>query len=134
MLDLSAVRFGVVRNWMTRGPVAVSPDCPVDTALQRMRQTEIRHLLVIEAGRLVGIVSNRDWRRIDPRALADGGQPIAHIMSEDPVTVAPETPVTVAARVLLERRIGCLPVRDGQTIIGVFTRSDALDALLSALE
>ena len=134
MSDLSAVHFGVVRNWMTRAPVAVSPDCPVETALQRMRQTEIRHLLVVEAGRLVGIVSNRDWRRIDPRTLADGGQPIALIMSEDPVTVAPETPVTVAARVLLERRIGCLPVRDGQTIIGVFTRSDALDALLSALE
>ena len=46
------------------------------------------------------------------------------------MTVAPETPVTVAARVLLERRIGCLPVRDGETIIGIFTRSDALDALL----
>jgi acetoin utilization protein AcuB len=55
-------------------------------------------------------------------------------MSEDSVTIAPETPVTVAARVLLERRIGCLPVRDGETIIGIFTRSDALDALLSALE
>ncbi len=134
MSDLSAVRFGVVRDWMTRAPVAVSPDCPVETALQRMRQTEIRHLLVVEAGRLVGIVSNRDWRRIDPRTLADGGQPIALIMSEDPVTVAPETPVTVAARALLDRRIGCLPVRDGETIIGVFTRSDALDALLSALE
>jgi len=55
-------------------------------------------------------------------------------MSEDPVTVAPETPVTVAARVLLERRIGCLPVRDDETIIGIFTRSDTLGALLSALE
>ena len=55
-------------------------------------------------------------------------------MSDDPVTIAPETPVTSAARVLLERRIGCLPVRDGEAIIGVFTRSDALDALLSALE
>ena len=59
---------------------------------------------------------------------------MSHIMSDDPVTIAPETPVTSAARVLLERRIGCLPVRDGEAIIGVFTRSDALDALLSALE
>lgn len=134
MIDLPTVRFGVVRDWMTRAPATVSPDCPVETALQRMRQTEIHHLLVVESGRLVGIVSSRDWRRLDPRALPDGGRPIAHIMSEDPVTVAPETPVTVAARVLLEQRIGCLPVRDGETIIGVFTRSDALDALLSALE
>jgi acetoin utilization protein AcuB len=134
MIDPSSVRFGVVRDWMTRAPAAVSPDCSIETALQSMHQTEIRHLLVVEAGRLVGIVSSRDWRRIDPRTLTSGEQPIAHIMSEDPVTVAPETPVTAAARVLLERRIGCLPVRDGETIIGIFTRSDALDALLSALE
>ena len=134
MVNLSSVRFGAVRDWMTRAPAAVSPDCSIETALLSMRQTEIRHLLVVDAGRLVGIVSSRDWRRIDPRTLADGEQPIGHIMSEDPVTVAPETPVTVAARVLLERKIGCLPVRDGETIIGIFTRSDALDALLSALE
>jgi acetoin utilization protein AcuB len=134
MVDLSSVRFGVVRDWMTRAPAEVSPDCSIETALLSMRQTEIHHLLVVDAGRLVGIVSSRDWRRIDPRTPAGGEQPITHIMSEDPVTIAPETPVTVAARVLLERRIGCLPVRDGETIIGIFTRSDALDALLSALE
>jgi len=134
MIDPSGVRFGVVRDWMTRVPAMVSPDCSIETAFQAMHRTEIRHLLVVDAGRLVGIVSSRDWRRIDPRTLAGGEQPIAHIMSDDPVTVAPETPVTVAARVLLERRIGCLPVRDDETIIGIFTRSDALDALLSALE
>ncbi len=134
MTHLSSVRFGVVRDWMTRAPATVSPDCSIDIALQRMRQSEIRHLLVFEAGHLVGIVSNRDWRRIDLQALASGGQRISDIMSDDPVTIAPATPVTSAARVLLERRIGCLPVRDGEAIIGVFTRSDALDALLSALE
>ena len=134
MIDPSGVRFGVVRDWMTRVPAMVSPDCSIETAFQAMHRTEIRHLLVVDAGRLVGIVSSRDWRRIDPRTLAGREQPIAHIMSDDPVTVAPETPVTVAARVLLERRIGCLPVRDDETIIGIFTRSDALDALLSALE
>jgi len=134
MIDPSGVRFGLVRDWMTRVPTMVGPDCSIETALQAMHRTEIRHLLVVDAGRLVGIVSSRDWRRIDPRTLAGGEQPITHIMSEDPVTVAPEAPVTVAARVLLERRIGCLPVRDDETIIGIFTRSDALDALLSALE
>ena len=134
MTDRSSVRFGVVRDWMTRAPATVSPDCSIEIALQRMRQSEVRHLLVLEAGRLVGIVSNRDWHRIDPHALARGGEPVSQIMSDDPVTIAPETPVTSAARVLLERRIGCLPVRDGEAIIGVFTRSDALDALLSALE
>jgi len=55
-------------------------------------------------------------------------------MTRQPATVAPETPVTAAARVLLDRKVGCLPVRDGEAIVGIFTTSDALEALLSALE
>jgi CBS domain-containing protein len=51
-------------------------------------------------------------------------------MTEDPVAVAPETPVTEAARLLLERKIGALPVREGDEVIGIFTTSDALEALL----
>ena len=129
-------RYGTVRDWMTRQPATVTPDCTIAAALVRMRRAEVRHLLVVDAGRLVGIVSHRDWRRLDPPAGRGGrrSRPIASIMTEDPVTVAPEAPVTAAARALLERKIGCLPVRDGDDILGIFTTSDALEALLSALE
>ncbi len=129
-------RCGAVRDWMTKQPATVAPDCSIGAALGRMRRAEVRHLLVVEADRLVGIVSHRDWRRVrDGEALANWeSQPVARIMTEDPVTVAPETPVTIAARVLLERKIGCLPVRDGEAIVGIFTTSDALEAFLSALE
>ncbi len=129
-------RCGAVRDWMTRAPAMVEPDCTIDAALARMQRAEIRHLLVLDTDRLVGIVSNRDWRRIptDAGGGSWGTQPVRAIMTEDPVTVAPETPATVAARVLLDRKIGCLPVRDGEFIVGVFTTSDALEALLSALE
>jgi acetoin utilization protein AcuB len=114
-------RYGAVRDWMTKQPAAVGPDCSIADAMARMRRANVRHLLVVDAGRLVGIVSHRDWRRVEVRA-------------EDPVTVAPETAVIVAARELLERKIGCLPVRDGEEILGIFTTSDALEALLSALD
>ena len=129
-------RCGAVRDWMTKQPATVAPDCSIGAALGRMRRAEVRHLLVVEADRLVGIVSHRDWSRVQAGKPLDDweGQPVTRIMSEDPVTVAPETPVTAAARVLLERRIGCLPVRDGGAIVGIFTTSDALEALLSALE
>jgi len=121
---------------MTRQPATVSPDCTIVAALARMRRAQVRHLLVMDAGRLVGIVSHRDWPRLDPPGPRGRRQsrPIASIMTEDPVTVAPEAPVAVAARALLERKIGCLPVRDGDDILGIFTTSDALEALLSALE
>jgi acetoin utilization protein AcuB len=136
MADRSRERCGVVRDWMTKQPATVAPDSSIGAALARMRRAEVRHLLVVEADRLVGIVSHRDWRRLETGETPAGweSQAVASIMTEDPVTVAPETPVTVAARVLLERKIGCLPVRDGESIVGIFTTSDALDALLSALE
>ena len=136
MADRSTERCGAVRDWMTKQPATVAPDSSIGAALGSMRRAEVRHLLVVEADRLVGIVSHRDWRRVQAGETPAGweSQAVARIMTEDPVTVAPETPVTVAARVLLERKIGCLPVRDGEAIVGIFTTSDALDALLSALE
>ena len=127
--------YGTVRDWMTRAPEVVPTDCPIEQALALMRGAEIRHLLVVEANRLVGIVSNRDLGRLlsreTRRSLAD---PVSAIMTEAPVTVAPETPVTVATRLLLEMKIGALPVREGDDIIGIFTTSDGLEALLAVVE
>jgi CBS domain-containing protein len=113
----------------------VDDDCPVERALARMREAHIRHLLVLDGDRLVGIVSSRDLGRLAHAAApAAGLGPVRTIMTENPVTVAPETPVTVAARLLLESKIGALPVRDDESIVGIFTVSDALEALLTALE
>ena len=120
---------------MTREPATVAPECSMGSAMSRMRRSRIRHLLVVDAGRLVGVLSHRDWTRILMGTVADDWerQPVTRIMTEDPVTVAPEMLVADAARVLLERKIGCLPVRDGETICGILTISDALEALLSAM-
>ena len=130
-----AARYGTVRDWMTRAPELIPTDCPIEQALVRMRAAEVRHLLVVEGGRLVGIVSNRDLGRLLPgetrRSLAD---PVSAIMTEAPVTVAPETPVTEATRLLLEMKIGALPVREGDDVIGIFTTSDGLEALLAVVE
>jgi CBS domain-containing protein len=121
---------------MTHQPAIVSEECPIHLALAKMRAAEIRHLLVCDGERLSGIVSNRDVRRLvadDPR-LPGLAEPVRRIMSEDPVTVAPETPVPVAVRLLLEGRIGALPVRDGERIVGIFTCADALEALLALID
>lgn len=122
-----------VRDWMTRPPVSVSEECPIRRALAHMRSAEIRHLVVLDGDRLTGIVSNRDVRRLfeDPTHPGRLDEPVRRIMTEGPVTVAPEAPVTQAARLLLEHGIGALPVRDGDRIIGIFTTADALEALLA---
>jgi CBS domain-containing protein len=118
---------------MTRRPVTVPEECPIQRAIGQMRAAEIRHLVVVDGDRVTGIVSNRDLRRLleDPTHQPRLADPIRRIMTEDPVTVAPETPVTEAARLLLERKIGALPVREGDDVIGIFTTSDALEALLA---
>jgi CBS domain-containing protein len=136
MYQEASERHGLVSNWMTRAPILVSEDCSIRRALSRMQGEGIRHLLVVDGDRLIGIVSNRDVRRLalenpNPALLS---QPICSIMTEGPVTVAPEMAVTAAARLLLEHKIGALPVRDGDTIVGIFSTGDALEALLAALE
>ena len=124
-------RGRAVRDWMSRKPVAVQADSPIGAAVALMHGAEIRHLLVMEGDRLTGILSSRDLGRlagdVSPALLS---APVSRIMTEDPVTVAPEAPVTTAARVLLEMRIGSLPVRDGDEIIGILTIADALESLL----
>ena len=127
---------GTVRDWMSRPPASVSDDCSIQAALTRMKSAAIRHLLVLEGDRLVGVVSNRDVRRLltDLPHSPVLAEPIRSIMTEDPVTVAPETPVTVAARLLLDNKIGALPVRDGEEILGILTTSDALEALLTLVD
>jgi CBS domain-containing protein len=120
---------------MTAGPVTVSEDCPVHAALRQMRTADIRHLLVLDGDRLSGIVSNRDMRRLVADEASPGlAGPVSRIMTEEPVTVTSATPVTIAARLLLDLKIGALPVRDGADLVGIFTSSDALEALLAMVE
>jgi acetoin utilization protein AcuB len=127
---------GTVGQWMTRRPLVVAESCPIATALGQMRSAGVRHLVVVDDDRVTGILSTRDVGRLLADAEHAGrlSDPVREIMSEGPVTVAPEAPVTVAARVLLDAKIGALPVRDDDAVVGIFTTSDALEALLTAVD
>jgi CBS domain-containing protein len=127
---------GTVRDWMTRTPVSVPPDASVEQVARRMRSEGIRHILVMDGERLAGIVSHRDVRAPliegEPRPLASS--PVATVMTEAPVTVDPDTSVTDAAREMLDRKIGALPVLEDDRPIGILTRADVLEALLAWAE
>ena len=127
---------GSVGDWMSKAPMAVLEDTPIRDAVSLMQGAEVRHLLVLDGPVLTGILSSRDLRRLvtgdlDSPLLAG---PVRSIMSEGPVSVAPGTPLVTAARLLLEQRIGALPVRQGEQIVGIFTVPDALEALLALAE
>ncbi len=127
---------GSVQDWMSKAPLAVAEDMPIRSALARMESAGVRHLLVLDGPALSGIVSNRDLRRLVTRDLRSPllSEPIRSIMTEDPVTVPPATPVVEAGRLLLERKIGALAIRDGERIVGILTLADALEALLAMVE
>jgi CBS domain-containing protein len=127
---------GSVGDWMSKAPMAVREDTSIRDAVSLMQGADVRHLLVQDGPVLTGILSSRDLRRLVTRDLDSPllAGPVGSIMSEGPVSVAPETPLITAARLLLEQRIGALPVRDGERIVGIFTVPDALEALLAIAE
>jgi acetoin utilization protein AcuB len=121
---------------MSRKIVSVPPSRPIAQVVGLMRTQAIRHLLVLDGEHLVGIVSNRDVRVLlvdgEPRVRPDS--PVRQVMTEHPITVGPDASLTEAARALLDHRIGALPVVEEERVVGILTRADALEALLTWAE
>jgi CBS domain-containing protein len=120
---------------MTRDVVTLERNDKLLVADDLMRLGRIRHLPVVdEEGRLAGIVSQRDLFHSGLiRALGYGSHAqrqaldmvvVKEAMQSEVVTTTPDTPLRDAARVMLERKIGCLVVLDGQQIAGILTESD----------
>ena len=126
----------LVKDSMTREVVALSPEDTAKTALALCRERRIRHLPVLEEGRLVGIASDRDFRAAAP-PLGDPGRTAAlaeirvgEVMAREVVTAIPDDPIEQAANTMRERRIGCLPVVEDGALVGIITASDVMDALV----
>lgn len=103
-----------------------------------LRRHGIRHLPVVRGHRLVGLVTHRDLLSALERDRAQaGGDPLwtSDFMSVDLVTVGPRTPLRDAVALLLERKIGCLPVVDpNDRLLGILTESDLVRYAAAAIE
>ncbi len=109
-----------------------------------MESRGIRHVPVLRGDRLVGMLSDRDVRIYLPPPVPLAGiggyavlldrVRVEEAMSSEPVSIGPYHTVTQAARLILERRIGALPVVDEGTVIGIVTQTDILWALANLLE
>jgi CBS domain-containing protein len=117
-----------VDQLMSTALITVAAGENVSSADFDMKLARIRHVLVVDQrGHLVGLVSDRDLLRAMNRK---GDRPIriADVMTPDPVTVQTGDPAHEALELLLERKIGCLPVEgdDGQ-LVGILTATDFLE-------
>ena len=127
----------LVADAMTRRPVTVPPDATVAAALSAMRRGRFRHLPVVAGGELVGVVAHGDLET-SPGTPVEAAEslaerPLSEVMSTEPVTVWPDEPVEVAARLLVEHAIGCLPVVADDGLVGILTESDLFLVLLRLL-
>jgi CBS domain-containing protein len=128
-----------VSELMQRDVVTLRLDDRLALADDTMRLGRVRHMPVLDGDRLVGIVSNRDLLaaslttalRFEPehrRAFMRAVE-VREVMSKDVVSIGPDTPVAEAARLMLERKIGCLPVVKGEAqLVGLVTETDLLRA------
>ena len=141
-----------VRDVMTKTPITIDPEAPLETAAAVMREREVRHLPVVdEAGRLIGMITDRDLRgavlapvfaeHLSPSArhrfrdlsAALGNLRVRQAMTWDGVTIGPEASIAQAAALMFEGRFGSLPVVDRGRLIGIVTERDVLKALAGTL-
>ena len=138
----------LVQDWMTRNLVTLSPEASVAEALTLCRERRIRHIPILEEGRLVGIVSDRDLRDASPtlgdpdRASALQEIRVEDVMTREVITVDPQDSIENAAQEMYELKIESLPVvaeesvaNEGpvvaeEELLGIVTSSDVMRALV----
>ncbi len=119
-----------VATIMTPDPVCVECDTELDRAMALMDEHSIRHLPVLDAGELVGVVSDRDlleetgWSV--ERAQESETKRVGDIMHSNVVSLAPDDTLVLASLEIVLRGIGCLPVVDQKKIVGILTDTDLL--------
>ena len=135
----------VVEEIMSRNPLAVQVTETLGKVMTMLREADIRHLPVLEGDILVGIVSDRDVRSYELPALLDLDDPsrartllktpIGDIMSSDVVSVNPETDVGELIDLMIEQKIGAVPVVDADSteLVGIVSYIDALRAARDSL-
>ena len=132
-----------VADWMTETVLAVETFDSISIARQLMAKHRVNQLPVLDNDVLVGIVTDRDLRDAYPTSMMiDRGEAIdrfadsvtvEEVMTHDVFTVRPDTPLKKAVALLRRHRIGSLPVVQNRNLIGIITRSDILDFVLSGL-
>jgi CBS domain-containing protein len=151
-----------VRDIMDANPVSVTVADSVETVLHVMRDHDLTGVPVVnEGGRCVGIITEQDlvlsdqdedfhlphyfqlfggivfierWSHFEERARKAFAATAEDMMTENPITIEPDAPVSEAARVIATKKHNRLPVIEHGRLVGVVTRVDVLDGLVSGVE
>lgn len=134
----------VVKEWMTHNPVTVHPDTGVKTAFRLMKKGGFKQLPVVEDGKLIGIITDRDTRRpeiIDELESweqlyrLDDAFKVRGIMTKNVITIRENESLESACLILRKKKFNALPVlSDSGELVGILTVHDVLDAFIDSLK
>jgi len=122
----------LVGQIMTRDVATITPDKQVGQALKLMQKLNIRHLPVMQHHRMVGWITSRDLREVLLASMLEKIT-VGDVMVQAPITVTPDTSVEEAARLVVEHKIGGMPVVEGDRLAGVITMLDLISAFTTML-
>jgi acetoin utilization protein AcuB len=129
----------VVQEIMTRNPYAIEANQSVREALHRLLSLDIRHLPVLDNGVLVGMLSDRDVRGIASATLTGEASDqlsaaVSDLMTRDPISVDPEADIGEVIDLMIENKVGALPVVAEDKLIGIVSYVDVLRYARAELE
>ena len=133
----------LVKERMSKPVITVNPNLPINEALNLMKDEQIRRLPVIDKGKLVGIVSDKDLLNASPSIATSlsvwemnyllSKITIKDVMSKNVFSVEENTPIEIAARTMADNKIGGMPVlRDGK-VVGIITETDLFKIFLELM-
>lgn len=120
----------IVAQLMTANPVTVAPSDGLESAYEKMKTGRFRQVPVVDQGKLIGILTDRDLRQYLGQLTRTN---VEAAMAALPFSVRPSTPVEQAAHLLVTTKIGSLPVVENGKLVGIITASDMLHALEAIL-
>ena len=128
---------------MSRPVISVAPDSPINDVLAMFRKERIRRAPVMENGKLVGIVSERDLLYATPSSVTTlsvwemhyliSKVTVKDVMTKNVITVDQDTPIEEAARIMADKKIGGVPVVSGANVVGMITETDLFKILLELM-
>lgn len=133
----------LVKEWMTANPKTVTSKTSVIEAMQVLREGGFRRLPVVDAGKLVGIATDKDLKEASPSQATTlsvyelnyllSKLTLKDVMKTQVYTVSPHDPIEKAALMMEEHKIGGLPVLDGAKLVGIITITDMLATFVAVL-
>lgn len=134
----------LVQHWMTRNPVTIEADTPFLEARLILNEKRIRHLPVVDRGKLIGVITDRDVKEAAPSGATTLDvyelnylllkMKVRDLVKKAPITIKPTNSVEKAALLMHDHRIGCLPVVDeAGKLVGLITETDLLEVMVEIL-